>query len=655
MCETNPPFIFWDGEECRDTGYSLFGCSVAGSTPDASTTLQRPHLHTADMFNLLLEVGSEFPDGYHVAFSFDYDVNQIIQDFDWKTLIILNATGKAKWNGYTVSHVPHKMFSVSHPDRGTIRVDDVFSFFRARYDKVLDKHHIGDTNTVARISEGKDNRSDFWWRDMAEIARYWATECELGCLLMDKTRRLCCQAGYHVTKWYGPGALAAYSLNRRKITTHMAQGISASGNPGLHTVPSQVRVASLFAYAGGWFERFKMGRLVDVPIYSYDINSAYVYAMSLLPSLADGRWVHYNAQDTDLAALARSCRFGLFHTRWKPDSDLYLRSCYGMPIPLFHRDRDGRMVRPALPTDTWLWNPEAANASAFPHTTYVEAWILEGADESYPMSWVEGDYNKRLALKKAGDATEFALKSALASYYGRQAQRTGWNQKTNSAPKFHQIEWAGWITSKCRAMIYQQAFCSARNGGLISVDTDGILSTVPLTVPTGDKLGEWKEEIYDGILYLQNGVYWLRDEANRYPSKHVGSSSWLPPKLRGIPTAKVSVEEGERALDNDGVLELSRRTFIGYGAALHRDRSLWRTWQDQTVRINAQHAGGRVHVQPLCRTCRDGRTHLADGLHDLILVPQGATTSKPHRLPWLVDPHGRKAAERLKDHLLSEE
>jgi hypothetical protein len=646
MSDELGPFIFWDGEETKDAGYCLFGCSVGGNVPDASTTLQSPHLHSADLLDLLLDVANQEKRASHVAFSFDYDVNWIIQDLDWKSLIQLNSTGKVKWNGYTLSHIPHKMFSVSHPDKGSIRVDDIFSFFRCRYDKALDEHHIGDPDIIREISGGKDKRTDFWWADIDFIRHYWALECEYGCLLMDKTRRLCHNAGYYVNKWYGPGALAAYSLSQHKITSIMAQPISgvSSVPSDQATTPGRVRTAALFAYGGGWFERFKMGMLIDFPIYSYDINSAYVYAMSLLPPLAGKRWVHYSATEVDLNRLAKECRFGLFHTKWKPDSDLYLRSCYGMPIPLFHRDHNGRMVRPALPTETWLWNPEAANASVFPHATFTEAWILEGAENEYPFAWVEGDYNKRLALKKAGDATQFGLKSALASYYGRLAQRTGWNQVENTSPQFHQIEWAGWITSKCRSMIYRVAFESSRKDGLISADTDGIISTVPVTVPTGDRLGQWKEDIYDGVVYLQNGVYWLRKKGE-----------WQPPKLRGIPKTKVDYQSAMAALDNGGVLELSRRTFVGYGAALHRGRELWRTWQDVPVRINAASAGGRVHVRELCRRCRKGHGSLSDGLHDLILVPQGDTASTAHELPWLKDPHGRKAAQRLREHLLAED
>lgn len=643
-----PPFIFWDGEECIDAGYCLFGASVGGEPPEITTFIQHPYLHTVEMLELLLDVAQQFPKSPHVGFAFDYDVNQIIQDLTWKALITLRARGKVSWNGYTIKHIPGKMFTVSHKESGrTVRVDDTFSFFRCRYDKALLKHGIGSAKVLADIAHGKDNREDFWWKDIDSIHNYWELEVSYGCLLLAKLRKLAFQAGYNVNHWYGPGAFAAHSLKKHRVTKLMAPDVDVRNEKLPRTVPIQVRQAALNGYAGGWFERYKMGMLLDISVYSYDINSAYVYAMSLLPSLANGgTWKRYTERDADLSEMARDVRFGIFRVEWQPDSDAYLRSAYGIPMPLFHRNSDGTICRPVLPTTVWLWNPEAANCTTTPYARIREAWVYETGDsiDEYPFSWIEGDYNKRSALKKAGDPTEFALKSALASYYGRLAQRAGWNETQNLPPMFHQIEWAGWITSMCRSMIYRVAFQAARKGGLISVDTDGIISTVPVPgLPTGDRLGEWKEEEYDGIVYLQNGVYWLRDHGD-----------WLPPKLRGIPHSRMDVSRGIEALQNNGVLELHRRTFVGYGAALHGHRDEWRTWKDIPVKVNANYCGSRVHVPELCRECNAGKT-LTEALHDLIPVPGKGNVSTDHKVPWIEDPYGRNAREKLKHLLLKNE
>lgn len=616
------PFIFWDGEETKDKGYCLFGCSVAGARPDSGDYLQAPNLSSEEMLDLLLEKSADNPKAFHVAYSFDYDVNQILWEMDWVSLTKLRKEGKVKWRGYTIEHIPHKIFKVAK-DGISIRIDDVFSYFRCRYDKALGKYGVGDADIIKDISEGKDKRSDFWWSDIDYIHKYWGLEVAYGCDLMDKIRKMSYRAGYFVKQWYGPGALAAYSLNTNRVSTLMKPS------------PPTVHHAALSGYAGGWFERYKMG-FHDGPVWTYDINSAYVYAMSLLPDLTKGTWKYYHRPPKELA---RQVRFGLFRTDWTPDFNAYMRACHGVPFPLFHRDHDGSMHRPVKRSSVWLWNPEAANAACTPYAEFKEAWIYECDKNDFPFSWVADLYNLRLALQAENDPSEKILKWTLASFYGRLAQRTGWDKRNNRAPKFHQIEWAGWVTSKCRSMVYQAGLYAAIGGpvgslqhpesGLVSIDTDGIISTRPvrewgIDTGFGNQLGRWKEEQYDGLIYLQNGVYWLRE-----------NGKWLDPKLRGIPRAKMDPELALTALANGGVLSLDRRTFVGYGAALHTaGRENWRKWIDKPIKISAQNAGSRVHVPQTCRQCKQGLS-LSESLHELSVLPERDTVSMPHQLPWM--------------------
>jgi hypothetical protein len=611
MVSKDGPFIFWDGEETKDAGYCLFGCSVGGARPDSGTYIQAPRLQTRQMLDLLLDVSSDNAQASHVAFSFDYDVNQILGNLSWPALSSLRANGKVNWDGYTIEHIPHKIFKVSR-DKKSIRIDDIFSYFRCRYDKALRKYSIGDTDDLEKISLGKDARSDFWWQDIDSIRHYWGLEVSLGCDLMEKIRRMAHRAGYFVTQWYGPGALAAFSLKQHKVSAIMKQS------------PVRVHAASLSAYAGGWFERFKMG-VYDGPVYTYDINSAYVYAMSLLPDLSTGSWEHVLRPSKELV---RGCRYGVFRCDWTPDYNAYLRACHGVPFPLFHRDPDGTMHRPVKRSSVWLWNPEAANCTTTPYAELNEGWVYHDNGRE-PFEWVADMYNLRLALQAENDPSEKILKWAMASYYGRIAQRTGWDQRTRTPPAFHQIEWAGYITSFCRAMVYRAAFYAGVRGGLVSVDTDGIISTIPipdkyLVNGRGNQLGRWKAEEYDGLIYLQNGVYWLRKD-----------KKWEDPKLRGIPRSKMDPELALEALRSGGILHLDRHIFVGYGAALQRDRSEWRQWVDRPVKINAQQAGSRIHVPQICRTCQSGNMLLDMGLHDLSVLPERGGVSKPHRLPWL--------------------
>ena len=603
-------FVFWDGEETIDSGYCLFGCSLFGNEPTLDTYIQSPMLRTRAMLDLVLRIGERYPNASHVAFSFDYDVNWILRELSWPALITLKVKGEVEWEGYRIKHIPHKIFTVER-DGIRVHIDDIFSYFRCRYDKALAKFSISDPETLAKITKGKDERADFTYGDIDYIRRYWALELQTGCQLMDKVRKMTYAAGFPgITQWYGPGALAAHSLKANDVKSVM------------HPSPPKVHLAALSAYAGGWFERFQCG-VYNSDVYTADINSAYVYAMSLLPNLARGHWEYTRS---DLERRSRECRFGLFHVKWTVDFSGYMRACHGIPFPLFHRDNNGTVKRP-FASDVWLWNPEAANCSTTPYAKLTEAWIfIPDNEDEYPFNWVAAMFDTRLAMQAEGDPSEKILKWALASYYGRLAQRSGWNEKSKLPPMFHQIEFAGWITSKCRAMIYREALDVGRRGGLVSIDTDGIISTVPfrnLVNGEGNQLGRWKVEQFEALIYIQNGFYWLRKDGE-----------WQDPKMRGIPRAKLSPDIAFDALRGDGQISISRHTFRGYGAALHGKRDEWRKWVDDDLVFSVQAAGSRTHVHQFCRACQKG-IGLDEGLHDLVLAINRDTKSKPHSLPWL--------------------
>jgi hypothetical protein len=302
-----------------------------------------------------------------------------------------------------------------------------------------------------------------------------------------------------------------------------------------------------------------------------------------------------------------------------------MRACHGVPFPLFHRDNDGSIRRP-LVSDVWLWNPETANAVATGYAQITEAWVFND-DGTYPFSWVADMYNTRLDMQHRGDPAEKILKWAMASYYGRVAQRTGWDKHTHpKPPRFHQIEWAGWITSWCRAAIYRAALDVGMRGGLVSVDTDGIISTVPfgdLDRGIGDGLGQWKIDEYDGLIYIQNGVYWLRKDG-----------VWEDPKLRGIPHVRMSPDVGLSGLRSGGTIRLARHGFVGYGLALNGRRDEWRQWVDSELCVSAISAGSRTHCERTCRACKKG-LGMDEALHDLMLTPNRDPVSCAHRLPWI--------------------
>jgi len=642
------PFVGWDGE-----GYNAYAVSSDGtieiehrymlfgaSTGDYITGID---LDTADCLELILQTGEENPTAFNVGFAFEYDVNMILKNLPWRTLAILREQGHCRWKGpngkrYRIEHVPHKWFKVSLKDGPSVRIYDVFGFFHCSYLSALDKHGIGSDSKRAKITAGKSARGSFTYSDIEEVTAYWSDEISLLPPLMDTVRAAAYGGGYRISEWHGPGALATYLLRDRGVINWHSK----------KNVPAEVKSAIRYAMAGGRFTPSLCGLYIG-PIYTADINSAYIYACSLLPRLDRGCWIRYPADKVDPRNLAR---FGLYKIEFDAGSEQRTnarKACVPEPpYPLFHRSKNGVLRWPRR-TQGWYWSPEAALVANSSHARILEAWVWDD-DGSYPFRFVNDAYSRRLELQDQGDPIEKTYKWALASMYGAFARRVGWDKKTKKPPASHELAWAGFITSWCRAAVWNAAmdvYLRGKGKGLISIDTDGITSTVPfreshLPNGVGKGLGQWKLEEWTGILQWQAGVYWLRDSEGK----------WKEPKSRGIPKGAIPFDTAYNALRSmdysrrpfvHPYLSLYRTRFVGYQQALRGQFGKWRKWFREPVKVLlGGHPSGKAFHFPLaCGACRAsiaGNPPPDDSLDSLHVVT-GTTPddihSWPHKLPWL--------------------
>lgn len=623
------PFIGWDSE-----GYDyfvgdgnavwkgpqrtmLFGCSVPGEY------ITGMDLSSLEMLALILRVESLFPEAFHVGFSFEYDVNQILKDLPWRFLAVLKETGKVRWKGYRISHVPHKIFTVSK-DGISATIYDVFGYFHSKYTKALEKYGIGSSDKLRRIIAGKKRRGHFTWADIDEVISYWQDEISLLPELMDSVRIAAYAGGFRIGKWHGPGALAAYALRKNHTRDYMSR-----------KVPKKFQYAIRAAYCGGRFQAWRCG-FYEGDVYTLDKNSAYVQAIAELPRLDNGEWVEVNAGQIN--SRDDIARFGLyliqFDASTQTEASRLRKAGYpDRPYPLFHRSKNGRLSWPNR-TLGWYWSPEARLVAGSDSAKFLRAFVYQD-DGTYPFGWVNDAYHARMVLKQRGDPAEKAFKWSLAAMYGAFARRVGWDKKSRTAPHSHELSWAGYITSHCRAAIYDVAAYAYSKGGLISVDTDGVTSTVPFPeslVPEGfgDFLGQWKQDQYTAILYWQNGIYWLRGR----------DGEWEEAKSRGIPKGAIPLEIAMEALDNGqfkppykpASFHITKTKYVGYRAALggHRFKD-WRRWLTEISIVTFGGQGKGTHLPIFCRTCMKGE----EGMHTITHFPPNEIENEPHRLPWL--------------------
>ncbi len=637
--------IAWDMEGISLSGQTkpqhpvLFGCSA-----ETERALTSKRLMMRQMLEYVVEVGARYPHAIHVGFAFKYDANMILYGLNERQIKRLWKDGALTFAMcdvflWYVRWVPGKMLTVSRRKRGSrsntraktsVTIYDYSSFFGQTFIATAEQILGDEVSEYDRrtIEHGKAARGNQTWEDMPEIREYWEREIQLIRRVFEKFRDVMWQAGFALKEWYGPGALANYINASKQIRPHLMGAQTTSGE-----MPEAVHVASKVAFSGGRFELFQAGH-VKGPIYAIDINSAYPYALTKVPSLspAHGEWVHVDQPK-------RIARFGVYRIRYVAPGATPFEY---RPMPLFYRDNRGMISYPGQ-VHGWYWSPEAHMVLGAPGVEIVEGWEWKNDETEFPWEFLQDMYDTRMRLGKK-NLLSMPFKLGPNSLYGKYAQTVGWDQKKRLPPKSHALPVAGWVTSMCRSMLF--AAMRRNPAAIVAVETDAIYSRVPpeeLGVVPGDGLGEWGVDVYDEMIYIQSGMYHYKQ-----------GGEWKGVRSRGISRAEYPVETaieyvqslsaGEKwDLREHGKLvagmELTTRPrFIGAGAALASSaptKAVMTAWIAMTKQMALGETGKRVHVPGACPQCRKGVTPWEEP-HRLMVMSRsdGTQLSKPRALPW---------------------
>ena len=607
-------FIAWDGEGITyvpntPQSYVLFGSSVG-------PYIQAKELKTIECLELMLDTARDY-EGIHVGFAFTYDVNMICVDIPRVILRKLATEGMIKWKGYRIKFLKGKWFEVYHHEtKRNIKLYDVFSFFQVSFVKAL-KQYLGDLPELVPLLHGKNQRGVFTFEELEDFIKpYWKSELRLLVLLCDTLRSNLEETDIYLTSWHGPGAIANALFRQHGIKDHMDRN-----------APIAVRNAAQFAYAGGRFELFYTGKYIG-PVYQYDIRSAYPYAITKLPSLKDAVWIYQDGAPDKIKDFALykidytyqmfSDAFGMLNNK----ESVNINGLHHFPQPFFWRDKKQCIHYPWHIKDTWVWGIElkaviAMGPSFFgPESIIKESWTLVDNGER-PFRFVNELYEQRAQWKRDKNGAQLAAKLAMNSLYGKMAQLIGYNEEKKEPPQYHQLEWAGFITATCRSMIFTAMMQEPMD--IIAVETDGIYSRKPLDLPSSQALGDWELDLWDGIMYVQNGVYWVYKDGE-----------WAKDgKVRGFDKGTVSPNIALVCLDKLTNLQGETTRFVTFNKI--SDKPNWRVWEKRPHIAQWGGAGKRRHISKLCDKCKGGDSEL----HNLIISYWNGGTQNKHILPWL--------------------
>lgn len=637
-------FIAIDGEGGEVDGVHQYQLLAAS---DGSQIYKYSGLSSKSCLDYLWKLKTRNPRATFVIFAGGYDGNMWLRGTS-KVLCqaIKDAEGQSyvRIGNYDIAFIQRKYFTLRHkdalPKEKAAIIWDVHGFFQGGFIGVC-KQWIPDFPDMQLIIDGKKARVDFKGTDLDFMIAYNAAENRALVEIMNKFREALHDMGLTLRRFDGAGAVAAAMYKVNQVTNYY---------PGKHepALPDEVEQSARHAYFGGRIEIGKYGRH-NGKIYHYDINSAYPAQQRHLPALRGGDWKHIKINK----------RNELKYRNMIEDDEMQTLSCikvqwdYMHDIPFcpfpFRSELQNKVLFPPCGTN-WLWAPEIRAAlrehKKYPHwkIEILEIWEFTPSTSHLPFAWIGDYYKKRQEIvaesKRTGipNGQEKVIKLGLNSLYGKTAQRIGHrvDEKTGMTirPPFHNLAYAGYITSAARAMLWRAAMQAPND--IICLATDGIYSTSPLHLycPKEKKLGAWEFNEHDGMTLVQSGFYFLND------GNQIHSFSRGFDKMQKPADIKHNHELIMAAWKNGRhEIYLPCTRFITLKSALISDKwfSRWCSWH-KTIREDGTQ-GRRLAITPIGTKRRliDDKTHAHKYL--VSTMPEdnfgGADyMSAQHIIPW---------------------
>lgn len=477
-------------------------------------------LSTEAVLSWLLKLPGGKGSDVHVAgYYLSYDWTMILRDLPDRSLYRLlrpelRHRSRDEGGGFTPVHFRgyrleflSGMMKIRRGER-SVTVWDVGKFYQSRFVQALETAGFAPPELIARM---KNERGTWREDDLDRMRDYCLEECTFLARLVTLLEEQHAAIGLEPKSWHGPGSTASALLSKYKVLDCHAHA------------PNVVEELSSRAFFGGRFEQSCIGSRPGM--FSYDVRSAYPHAMSTLPCLKHGKWVHRRKAPKDGAvALVRYKVKDIGDRVWGP-----------LPCRL----EDGSIVWPRGGSTGWCWSVEWEAAQTWKEVTYGrEHWELQKRCSCTPFDFMRDLYAWRVTRPE----NKQVVKLAMNSGYGKVAQSIGGGSRWSSRI------WAGIITATTRARMLDLVDSHADESKLAAIATDGAYTSEDVhrtgDIVADDGLGGWEASEKGLMTFVRPGIYW----------SHADILAWY-----GKPDDKTLAEAAAKAVRSRGI---SRRHLL---------------------------------------------------------------------------------------------
>lgn len=447
-----------------------------------------------------------FRSKFNWFYNIKFDFESIIKYLDYGELVRLYKEKQVEHNGYTITYLDKKFFSILDRNNNHYYFFDLYNFLDTSLNKASEKF-LKDKKLTDLVDSKQLNISlDYWKENKKNIITYCIKDAELTKRLADYFWNIVyTHMNYYPKRPFSKGKIAEeYFLATCYI-------------PTINNIPTPVLKYAYNSYFGGRFELLKKGYFEKV--YSYDIKSAYPKQIAELIDFSKGTWLEVKEVNEGAYTGFYDCRIDANESTFSP---------FIKKIGVLNIFPNGKFRQFLTKQELDFIRLNFENSSV----KIVKGYEFMPDNLLYPFkSEIERLYDWK--EKEQDEDIKYCVKIFMNSLYGKTIQVSGDNNRTGKL--FNPI-YASLITSNTRVKLLELALQSPDN--TIMFSTDAVHSECKLKVPVKPALGDFSLD-FEG-----EGVYVMSDIYNLWNNERKKTKN----KLRGFSLAM------EKDIDSETIL-----------------------------------------------------------------------------------------------------